>query len=264
MDRRVQESKVEVPVRPVREMATEAARDLKLTIERLTKWGVVVSPASRARAALAVLGDVAATGLFTPEQRGDDSGIRALQLAMDLRPITDSLPSDLDVDLRRDLRKCLAGKLAFDPDTLEPSQFQSQLIVRAAFSKMGVIPLAIDNAEFAGGKRPDILVECGVSRYAIEVKRPTKDSTVLSNAAKASTQIGEPGLKGGVILDVTDCLINAAPEDLDDVVLKHFEQTAALFFTNGVGFKLRQSHMLVAGVLARPVWASRARKVVQW
>ncbi len=254
MDRRVKESKVAVPVRPIRELAAEAAGDLKQTIARLTNWGVRVPAASRARTALEVLEHVASSGQFTSEQRGDDTAIRALQLSMDLRAITDSLPTDLVAELRRDLEKCVAGKLAFDPDDLEPSQFQSQLIIRAAFAKMGVVPLVPTKAEFSGGKRPDILVENGVSRYGIEVKRPTKASTVLSNAARASTQIGEPGLKGGVILDVTDCLLGIPPTEVDDVVLKHYEQTSALFFENGVGFKPGQSHMLFAGVLARPMW----------
>jgi hypothetical protein len=254
MNRRLKESKVTVPVRPVREMARETALDLTTTAERLEKWGVRIPAGSRIPQALAILDDVARSGRFTPEQRGSHEGFQALQFAMDIRVIADSLPAGRVKELRSDIEKCVSGSLMPKPDELEPSQFQSQLIVRSAFWQMGVDPQVPTKAKFGAGRRPDILIENGASTYGIEVKRPTKESTILSNATTASEQVSHPGLKGGVILDLTDCLAGVAPGEVDDRLLSHYEGVARLFFKDGVGFVPGQSHMIIAGVLARPMW----------
>jgi hypothetical protein len=258
MDRRLKESKVTVPVRPVRDVAREAAEDLRTTSHRLQKWGVRIPAAGRVDRALTVLDDIARSGRITPEQRGNHEGFQSLQFGMDLRAIAISLPPGKIKELRADIEKCITGALISDPNNLEAAQFQSQLIVRSAFWQMGADPQVPAAARFGKGKRPDILIANGASEYGIEVKRPTKDATVLSNAKSASRQIGEPGLTGGVILDLTDCMIGVTPNKVDDLLLSQYERVAKLFFENGVGFLPGQSHMIVAGVFARPMWTVQA------
>jgi hypothetical protein len=261
MDRRVKESKVVVPVRPVREMAKEAAADLRATAERFGNWGLRIPAGSRIAQAISVLDDVSTSGRFTPQQRAGLEGFQALQFSMDMRAVADTLPEGKVKELRTDIEKCISGPLAPNADNLEPAQFQSQLIVRSAFWRMGVDPQVPTKAQFGDRKRPDILIANGLSTYGIEVKRPTKDSTVLSNATSASGQILTPGLKGGVILDLTDCMAGVASSDVDDRLLAHYDALAALFFKNGVGFVPGQSHMIVAGVMARPMWVLQADSV---
>src|SRR5206468_2508914 len=85
--------RIVVPKRPIVEFATEAASELEETIKCLEQWmGKPFAEGARPYQALDVLRDMAATGRFTPQQRGDEGGPRALQLALDLRAIADALP----------------------------------------------------------------------------------------------------------------------------------------------------------------------------
>src|SRR5690349_4302697 len=85
--------RIVVPKRPIVEFAAEAASELEDTIKRLEQWiGKPFPAGSRPYQALEVLRDMAATGRFTPQHRADESGLRALQLALDLRAIADALP----------------------------------------------------------------------------------------------------------------------------------------------------------------------------
>ena len=60
----------------------------------------------------------------------------------------------------------------------------------------------------AKGRRPDFVVENGLSRYPVEVKRPAgkvDPRRLISEAAK-QTEIGPRYHGGAIVVDLTDCL----------------------------------------------------------
>jgi hypothetical protein len=246
--------RVVIPPRPTKAFAAEAANDLSASIALIRRWGVEISESSRPSEALRILRDVAETGNFAPSQRGDDLGIRALQLALDLKAIADTLPRERITDFRRDLIGCVAGKLHPPESDLGPLQLQSQLVIRAAIAKMGEEPEQPRHSGAGGRKKPDILLHNGISTYAIEVKRPAKSKNITSLAEKAAGQVAAAGVKGGIVLDITDCLGTTDPDKADAEVLRWVREVGALFFTDGVGYKPDCSHILMVTVLARPAW----------
>jgi hypothetical protein len=134
----VWEERVVVPARPAKDQCAEAATELEGTIRTIEAWGVRLPKASRSEQALAVLRDIARTGLFAPHQRGDSLGIRGLEFALDFGAIARTLPPSRVADLRKDLQDANRGPL--DPPDSERGalQLQSQLTVRAAIELMGV------------------------------------------------------------------------------------------------------------------------------
>lgn len=247
--------RIVVPSRPIKQFAAEAAEDLARTVHRLESWMHRAFPAgSRPYAALAVLRDIATTARFTRAQRGDDSGLRALQLALDLHAIGETLPQDRVTDLRRDLETCALGPLEPPPEALHPLQAQSQLVVRAAFFRAGVPPGQPAYSGKGGRKKPDILIERGASIYGIEVKRPTALKNVVPRAQDAAFQLTSAGLKGGIVLDVTDAVTADSPGAIDDQILQVAQLVMDTVFTDGVGWKPGYSEVWMITVMARPAW----------
>ena len=92
-DTRMDEQRMFVPRRPASAIAAEAARDLANSVQAIERWRVKVAPGSRPMLALEILYHAAATGRIAPHQRGDNRGLRALQLALDIKDIAATLPS---------------------------------------------------------------------------------------------------------------------------------------------------------------------------
>jgi hypothetical protein len=253
MQRTIRDERVQIPARPARQWAEEARSDLSRSLAAISKWGVPIPRPSRASGAIEILEDIVKTGRITPEQRGDDLGFRSLQLALDLSAIANTLPLARIADFRKDLTGALSGQLA--SDDLRPLQLQSQLIVRAAYALMGERPTQPTYSGNRGKKKPDILIENGLSSYAVEVKRPTKERNINVSAQTASTQIVEAGYQGGIVIDATDCLMGCDPAQTDVALLKWLDDCADLFFIDGVGYQPGQSHILMIGLMARPAWS---------
>jgi hypothetical protein len=255
VDRRDTLERIVVAPRPVRDITREAANDLQGSIARIEQWiGKSLPSGSRPFRALEVLTDAAESGRFFPDHRGDDSGLRAYQLAQDLKDIADTLPPGRVKDLRRDLEMCMSGPLIPDPAALAPLQAQTQLVVRAALVKAGVSPTQPTHSGSRGRKKPDILVENGLSTYAIEVKRPTAARNVVPRALDAAHQLLQAKYAGGIVLDVTDCLEGETPQAVDAEVLQRLESASAEFFEDGVGWKPGCKHVMMITVMARPTW----------
>ncbi|MEW5916533.1 MAG: hypothetical protein AB1762_09015 [Gemmatimonadota bacterium] len=132
-------------------------------------------------------------------------------------------------------------------------QAQSQLVVRAAFFLAGVMPGQPTHSGKDGRKKPDILVENGASTYGVEVKRPTAAKNVVPRAMDAAEQLSNAGLKGGIVLDITDTLTADTPEQTDVQVVDAAMQVMDAFFINGVGWKSGYSQVLMITVIARPI-----------
>ena len=259
MSARVREDRVEIPVRPARAVATEAATDLAKAIDAIEVWGVPVPGDSRLREALVVLEDAASTGRFSPAQRGDDRGHRALQLAMDFADIARTLPAARIADFRKDLTLAIAGPLDPGEDDGSPAQLQSQLMVRAALVKAGADPCLPTWSGKGGRKKPDLLLENGLSQYALEVKRPRKWKNIVPRAADAARQIGGAGLEGGIVLDVTDCLDGIEPSSWDDALTRAAAEVSRLVFIQGRDYQPGYRHILAAIAFARPAWIATER-----
>jgi hypothetical protein len=174
-----------VPPRPVRGLAREAALDLQTSLTVIERWmKKPFSAGARPHVALQVLEEVAETGRFTYEHRGDHDAIHALQLAFDLREVAATLPDVLVADLRKAIETCARGPLDPPQEDLAPVQAQSEMIVRAAYARSGESPRQPSHSGAGGRAKPDILLENGTITYGVEVKRPTRLKNVGPSFAK--------------------------------------------------------------------------------
>lgn len=253
-ERRVDTERIAIPPRPIRAFATESARDLRQALARIEAWaGKVFTADSRFHQALTVLDAVAGSGHFIIDDTSGQSTMRAIQLALDTTAIAAALPDERVADLRKDLQTTAAGSLLGDEAT-RALQAQSQLIVRAAFYRAGVRPSQPTHSGSGGRKKPDILVENGTTLHPIEVKRPTAARNVVARALEAAEQLRPARSKGGMVIDVTDCLADEEPATADDAVVAHAEAIGSQFIVHGIGWKPGYSHVIMVAVMARPAW----------
>ena len=234
--------------------AAQTARDLRQSLVRIEHWTGSAYPGdSRLHQALTVLDAVASSGQFVVDDTAGTSTMRAIQLALDTSAIAYALPDQRVADLRKDLQTTGVGPLLGD-EAMQALQAQSQLIVRAAFYRAGVKPSQPTHSGAGGRKKPDILIENGTANHPVEVKRPTSAKNVVPRALDAAEQIRHSGSKGGMVIDVTDCLRDAAPDTADDAVVAHAEAISRQLFVHGSDWKPGYSHVLMVGVMARPAW----------
>ena len=180
---------------------------------------------------------------------------------MDYSAIADTLPNTPLAALRRELRDSLIGDLEFGDEIRGPLQLQSQALVRAAFVRAGVIPSHPTHSSKKGMSSPDLLLENGTLRYAVEAKRPLSTKNVLPRFEDAHAQLKSFGLPGGILVDVTDCLRDTAADQLNLEVRKIALSMYERLFENGVGHRPGYSNIMVAGAYARVAWHSADRDV---
>ena len=248
-------SKVEIPPRPVHVIAGEVISDIDRSLGALRDWGVRVPSDSRLDKARAVLQRAADTGVLVPKHRGDDLGLRSLELAFDYAAIADTLPPVRVASLSRELRDSLRGDIEPPEAARGPLQLQSQAIVRAAFVRGGVRPMHPTHSPRRGVSSPDLLLDDGTQRYAIEAKRPQEAKNILHRFEEGCAQVASYGLPGGVLVDVTDCLRSVPRADIDDEVRRVALTLYDRVFVTGQGHKAGYEHIMVAGAFARVAWS---------
>lgn len=227
--------------------------DIDYAIARLREYNVTVESDSRLHQARAILSEAAASGTLIPLHRGDDLGLRALELAFDYAAISDTLPNRAVASVRRELSLSLAGPLDPPEDQRDPQRYQSQFVVRAAFVRAGLDPSHPCNSPRLGRSNPDLVLENGLSRYAVEVKRPRVTKNVIPRMTDAVDQLLDYGLKGGVLIDVTDCVRGLSPNDVGSEV-RRLALTMYSEVFDDLGFRPGRSHVIVAGTFARVAW----------
>jgi hypothetical protein len=201
-----------------------------------------------------VLEQAAETGVLIPLHRGDDLGLRALELAFDYTAIADTLPPKVVASVRKELQQSLAGPLA-PPETAQgPLQLQSQFIVRAALARAGEVPIHPTHSPKLGRATPDLLLERGLGRYALEVKRPTAAKNAVPRLEDAHGQLSDYGLPGAILIDLTDCLKGIPGEELDLEVRRLTLSLYDRVFVTGVGHRPGYSNIMVVGTFARVAW----------
>jgi hypothetical protein len=246
----------EIAPRPIREIAAEALGDLIESEKRLIAWGVKIPALSRLHAARDVLSAAVETGVLVPAHRRDDLGLRALELSFDYSAIAESLPVETHATMRRELRDSLTGALDPPESSRGPLQLQSQELVRAAFVRGGLRPAHPSHSPKRGVSSPDLILENGTFRYAVEVKRPQVRKNIMTRFTDGHAQISNYGLLGGILVDVTDALRAVPLDELDDevrtVALELYDQV----FVSGEGHRAGYSNILVAGAFARVAWNS--------
>jgi hypothetical protein len=204
MDRSVATERIVIPARPVRKFAEETARDLRVAINRIeTCMGRPFPRDSRLHRALAVLDLVSASGRFDAGANGDQSCMRAIQLALDIFAIAEAMPSHRVADLRKDLELCAAGPLVPDSGNLRSLQAQSQLVVRAAFYRAGVNPTQPTYSGSDGRKKPDILLENGVGVFTVSRLSARPLVRTLFRARKTPQNSSEAPSCAGVWLSMS-------------------------------------------------------------
>lgn len=249
-------SYLEVPPRPVRKIAAEAIADIDVAIEAFTSYGVKVKGDSRLHQARAILQHAAATGVLVPQHRGDSLGIRSLELAFDYGAIAATLPDTRIAAVRNELQQSLTGPIEPPEAALGPLQLQSQFVVRAAYVRGGVVP---NHPKVGAGKTPDLVVRNGMSEYGIEAKRPQVPHNVIPRMEAARVQLESSGLRGAILVDVTDCTRHVERPDVDRIVREHALAMYDEIFVTGRGYRPDHDGIMVAGAYARLAWASDDR-----
>lgn len=246
----------EIAPRPIDTIAAEAVAAVDFSIQRFAEWGIRLPSDSRLHQAREILAHAVATRELVPKHRGDDLGLRALELAFDYKAIAASLPPTVIASMKPDLRDSLRGPLNPSPKKRNSVQLQSQALVRAALVLAGQQPRYPSRSSTKGIKSPDLLLDCGTVSYSIEVKRPQERHNVLRNVEKAVDQIREYGLSGAVLIDATDALRNEAGAGLMNATWQIIDEVTNLVFVAGEGYKSGMSHIMLVGAIARVAWHS--------
>lgn len=250
-------STTEIPPRPIRQIAAEAAADVEVSIQRLTDWGVKVDRNSRLHQALTVLRHAIATGALVPKHRGDQLGLRALEIAFDYGAIARTLPKIRIAALRREIGDSLKGPIDPPENARGPLQLQSQGIARAAFVLAGLSPTHPTHSPKLGRSSPDLILENGLGRYAVEIKRPQLTKNVEVRFDEGRDQLVSFGVQGGVLVDVTDCVRGLTGEAIGKEVRRLALGLYARTFVTGRGHKPGYTNIMMAGTFARVAWNSQ-------
>ena len=245
----------EIPVRPVRDVAREARTDLGDSIDALKAWGVKIEEDSRLHQALSILEHAETTGVLAPLHRGDQLGLRALELAFDYSAIARTLPDEKIAAVRRELEQSTQGPLEPTDGGRGAVQLQSQFIVRAALVLANEIPIRPAKSK-PGVSVPDLVLENGMTNYAVEVKRPEKAKNVVPRMVDARNQLNKSGMTGAILIDITDCVRGASNEQVDCEVSRLALRMYDLIFANERGHKRGYEGVMSAGTFARTAWTS--------
>jgi hypothetical protein len=242
-----------IPPRPIRDVARDAATSVRASLRSLQDWGVKALDDSRLHQALDVLDPAASNGILIPSHRGDQLGLRALELAYDYDDIAATLPSKTVAAVRRELEQSLVGSLEPSASDRRALQLQSQFIVRGALVLAGLDPR--HPLPRSGGKSPDLVIENAISEYGIEVKRPEFARNVLPRMMDARDQLDSYGLQGAVVIDVADCL-RGHSGDKDEEVQRLGRLIYEEVFAEGQGNRPGYSGIIMSGAFARIAWTS--------
>lgn len=254
------ESFREIPPRPIKTVAAEAVDDVDYSLERLTKWGVEILPSSRLHQAREILAHAVETGALVPKHRGDDLGLRAMELAFDYAAIAETLPASVVANMKRDLRDSLRGPINPPETERGPLQLQSQAVLRAALVRAGEEPRHLTHSPKKRLSSPDLILDRGTYSYAIEVKRPQEEKNILRQFLRGSDQVKQYGLPGGVVIDATDALRLVPGHRLLGVVRGVALKLYGEVFVTGRGYEPGMSHITLIGVFARVAWDSEDRQ----
>lgn len=234
--------------RPINEISVEALEGIDKAIDRFAAAGIEIPPDSRIHQARQILDDVSRTGLITPKQRGDDLGLRALEVALDYGDIGNVVATRWPASARRELRASLCGDITPTVSGLRASQLQSQAIAFTAFHLAGCAPR---HATLKGVPAPDILLENGVSTYGVEVKRPQSKKGILPRFHDGIAQLRGIGVSGGILIDVTDCIRGLSSKEMEYHVRGYALDLYNVAFELDVGPRPGFSDLMVIGCYAR-------------
>jgi hypothetical protein len=206
----------DTPPRSASALCEDAASDLEAALLRFDQWGVRIPNGGRLDEARRMLRNTAAKNEF-PRDRDDLLRVtNAIILANDFADIAGYLDLPLTPESLRALNQAVKGSLHQAGTTRAPYQAQSELWAQAVLSRGGLQPFA--STPRIGRSLPDYLVEVGSITYGVEVKRPETRASVVANLAKARDQLNSYGVKGVIIMDLTDCLPPQEPLTADGTI----------------------------------------------
>jgi hypothetical protein len=180
---------------------------IRRVITELKSAGIPASKLGRLTAEIALLERIGRNLTFPtslPERREVANAIRDAQ---EFRTIRRLLGVSKERFFLRDLADAMRGSASRLEQARRPYQFQSQLWIGAIFSAGGldIRPLQPRNDQV-----PDYTLNIEGTDYAMEVKRPQTRKSIRGLLIRGREQIRQHGTKGGIVLDVTDCLPEAA------------------------------------------------------
>ena len=242
----------ETPRRRVAELFSEAADDAERAIETMKAWRVRIGPDSRLTQAAATLRDVAANRQLPVDRRERQEVANALYTTLDFADAARALPPERVASLRSELEESLRGSLTPGDLNRRPWQLQSQHLVLGILHSVGLNPRIPIIPAKKRQKRPDFLVERGVSTYGIEVKRLESRRAGAARLSDANNQLFGYDVTGAVIIDATDIITAEAEGEFETQVVEFAEEmTRAIWVGPPIGYAVGFSSIMVLVVIAR-------------
>lgn len=174
------------------------AKALDGAIRKLKAAKVRVSDFGRLQSANRTLSRVVRLGVLPTKRLQQVILSNALADAFDYWDITACFGDQLGA-VAKDVELSLKGLAGSRSSQRVAQRFQSQLWLGSILKLGGYLPRVPDGP----GPKPDFLVEDGLSRYGVEIKRPDSASSSLRAVAKAAAQLRDYGVAGAIMVDLS-------------------------------------------------------------
>lgn len=191
------------------EQLPKIADRLAGAIESIERWDLRVAESGRLRAAEKVLRRTAEAGAYPADPKELHRIASAIRVAQDFGQIMEALGPERSERLAAELERALKGTLEGVEKEREPYRFGTQFLFGAALVRAGLEP-EVPTAET---RNPDFVVCSGTLRYGVEVKRPSSQRGAVDVLSSARDQFEAAGLRGIVVVDVSDCLEEVGLQD---------------------------------------------------
>jgi len=251
------ESFQESEPRPLRDIFLALAEELPRTRNQLVKWGVRVPNESRLHQAEDSLRALAERGSLPLDDDEVRPAVNALWTASDFADIGEYLPAERVKSVRRELEQALQGPLWPHAGQRQSLQLQTQHWLGALFLHHGV---RIEHVRFKhddSRKAPEFMVERGLHKLGIEVKRPESVRRIEASVADARDKFLARDCAGGVVIEITDLLENTSS---DQFVAKARELALRAYSTvwrlPNRGFHSGFERVIYVAVLGRGLWTA--------
>lgn len=181
-----------------------SARALAHAIEAFKGWGIRIPVSGRSREAEKWLLKIAERGEFGESEEDLARTSSAAALAADLYLISTTLGSENNKFVAKEIENVLKGELVGGSSSAKAYEAQAQFWIGTLLtqSKFRVEVLGYEPK----GRKPDFVIEAKTLKYAVEIKRPMNEESMIRAVDKAGKQIRDFGKPGIIVVDLSSCV----------------------------------------------------------
>jgi hypothetical protein len=169
----------------------------------LADAGVRIPELGRLRDEIKVLRAVADAGIFPEAVVAQRIVGNAILDSIEVADIAQFLPAARSSEMASQLQAAQKGRSQDARRGQAAYRFQTQFWLGAILDQGGLCPTVPTAAD---GRSPDFLVEQGVSRYGIEIKRPEKHEGLSDLIDDGAKQLRAYDVMGAIVVDLTEVL----------------------------------------------------------